>query len=191
MPQTASFLIGKALLNKLLKLYCSLSLILSISGCALFGGGSHKKSGSNGTASVPKVTVVTPPGGTDKNWRYLGLSDDGQLIVEINDASITPTDKPQIYKYQDRKTVSDINKFTAYTTGQPHYKFLLSNWQMDCNLKQYLILDTTLYDSSATIQLRYDYTNDNSVKWVKIGNGSLAGLQYNYICLNQKRNLGY
>lgn len=191
MPFMASFLIGKCV-NKRLKFYCSLGLIVNIGGCALFGGSSsHKKSGKNSAISVPKVTVVTPPVGNDKNWRYLGLSDDGQLIDEINDSSIKPTDKAQIYNYQDRKTVTDINKFTAYTTGQPHYKFLLSNWQMDCNSKQYLILNTTLYDSSAIEQLKYDYTTDNSVKWVKIGNGSLAQLQYNYICLNQKRNLGY
>ncbi len=82
-------------------------------------------------------------------------------------------------------------KFTAYTTGQPHYKYLISNWQMDCNLKQYLILNTVLYDSSAIELLRYDYTSNTSVKWIKIGSGSLAELQYNYICLNQKRNLGY
>ena len=175
------------------KHFCfTIALLLCISGCAWFGGGnSHKNSSYGGNTSVPKVTPVTPPGGTDKNWRYLGLSDDGQLIVEINDSSIKPTDKTQIYNFQDRKTVSDITKFTAYTTGQPHYKFLLSNWQMDCNSKQYLILNTILYDSSAIEQLKYDYTSDNSVKWIKIGSGSLAELQYNYICLNQKRNLGY
>lgn len=167
----------------------ALILNLSLSGCALFSSSSSKN--KNGSVTVPKVNAVTPPGGTGKNWRYLGLSDDGQLIVEINDNSISPTTKPQIYNFQDRKTVADPNKFTAYTSGQPHYKFLISNWQMDCNLKQYLIVNATLYDSSAIEQLRYDYTKDDSVKWIKIGSGSLAELQYNYVCLNQKRNLGY
>src|SRR5579863_4344991 len=188
MPVMASFLIGTYFMNRYVNLYSSLSLLLCVSSCAWFGSSSHKRSGAS---SVPKVTQVTPPGGTDKNWRYLGLSDDGQLIVEINDTSIKPDSKPQIYNYQDRKTVLDPNKFTAYTTGQPHYKFLLSNWQMDCNLKQYLILNTVLYDTSAIELIRYDYTTNNTVKWIKVGSGSLAELQYNYICLNQKRNLGY
>lgn len=189
MPFLASFLIGKYHMNKFLS-FGSLGLLLCINGCAWFGSdGSPKK--SNVAVSVPKVTQVTAPGGNDKNWRYLGLSDDGQLIVEINDTSITPDSKPQIYKYQDRKTVVEPTKFTSYTTGQPHYKFLLSNWQMDCNLKQYLILNSVIYDTSAVELLRYDYTTNSSVKWIKIGKGSLAELQYNYICLNQKRNLGY
>lgn len=153
----------------------------------MFSGSSSHKS----AVSVPKVTLRGPPGGTDKNWRYLGLSDDGQIIVEINDTSIITTATAQIYNYQDRKTVVEPNSFTAYTAGQPHYKFLLSNWQMDCNLKQSIILNTTLYDVSAVEQMHHDYSTDNSVKWIKIGSGSLAELQYNYICLNQNRNLGY
>lgn len=176
-------------MNKYIKLYFSSAVILSLSGCAWFGSGANKKSNSNGR--VPKVTTITPPGGNDKNWRYLGLSDDGKLIVEINDTSISQTNKPLIYNYQDRKSVVNPNTFNSYTTGQPHYKYLLSNWKMDCNTKQYLILNTTLYDTSAIEQLRYDYSTDNSVKWIKIGSGSLAELQYNYICQNQKRNLGY
>lgn len=171
-----------------LRTYISILLLISTSGCALF---SSSKSKSNQKINVPKVSTVTPPGGDDNSWRYLGLSDDGQLIVEINESTITPTNKAQIYNYQDRKTVANPDKFTAYTSGQPHYKFLLSNWQMDCNLKQYIILNTTLYDQLAVQQLRYDYTNNTNVKWIKVGNGSLAELQYKYICLNQKRNLGY
>lgn len=175
-------------MNKYLKSYSQLLIFLGIGGCALFGGNTQKKSGNG---AVPRVTTVAAPGGTDKNWRYLGLSDDSQLIVEINDTTITPTNKALIYNYQDRKTVVNPNKFTAYTNGQPHYKYLISNWQMDCNIKQYLIINSTLYSPLAVEQLRYDYSTDNSVKWIKIGSGSLAELQYNYICLNQKRNLGY
>ena len=153
----------------------------------MFGGisSSQKKTGK-----VPKVTTVTPPGGNGKNWRYLDLSDDKQLVSEINDSSITQTNKPLIYNYQDRKTVVDPNKFTAYVNGQPHYKYLLANWQMDCNSKQYIIVNAVLYNTSAAEQMHYDYSTDNSVKWVKIGSGSIAELQYKYICLNQKRNLG-
>ena len=163
---------------------------ISLSGCGWFWGSgstsSHKRQ-----SPLPKVTTVQEPGGNGRNWRYLGLSDDSQLINEINESSIQSTDKPLIYSYQDRKTVANINKFTAYVAGQPHYKFLISNWQMDCNTKQYLILNSTLYDELGVTQLTYNYVNGNNVKWVKIGGGSLAELQYNYICLNQKRNLGY
>ncbi|MCE3269435.1 MAG: hypothetical protein K0R49_1689 [Burkholderiales bacterium] len=188
MPFWHLFLMGYSYMNNYLKLYGSLSLLLIVNGCALFDS-SQKR--SNRPVSVPRVNQIISPGGNDKNWRYLGLSDDGQLIVEINDKSITTSNRPQVYDYQDRKTVVEPSKFTAYTTGQPHYKFLLSNWQMDCNLKQYLILNTIIYDSSAIELLRYDYTTNNNIKWMKIGKGSLAELQYNYICLNQKRKLGY
>lgn len=162
---------------------------ISLSGCGWFWGNGSTSSKKH--QPLPKVQTVQEPGGNGRNWRYLGLSDDGQLSNEINESSIKSTDKPLIYSYQDRKTVSNINKFTAYVTGQPHYKFLISNWQMDCNTKQYLILTSTLYDSLGVIQLTYNYNNNDNVRWVKIGSGSLAELQYNYICLNQKRNLGY
>jgi len=167
-------------------LWC-LIIVITLSSCALFNS---NKSKASGKTKLPKVTTATPPGGTDKNWRYLGMSDDGQLIDEINDTSIT-SNQPQLYYYQDRKTVATPDKFTSYLADQPHYKYLVSNWQMNCNDKSYIILNTTLYNESAVQLATYDYRADTNVKWIKIGSSSLAELQYEYICLNKNRNLGY
>jgi len=169
---------------------CGLLCFGLLTGCAWFGFGNTSKSSSSSKLKLPKAQALNPPGGTGKTWRYLGTSDDGQLTVEINDNSIKAAGT-QIYSYQDRKTVVSPEKFSSYMAGQPHYKYLISNWQVNCNLKQYIIQDTNLYNESAVKLLSYDYTKNDSVKWIKIGSGSLASLQYDYVCQNKNRNLGY
>ena len=168
---------------------CGLLCFSLLNGCAWFSS-NNASSKSAGKVKLPKVPALNPPGGTGKTWRYLGTSDDGQLIVEINDSSIHMTES-QIYNYQDRKTVASTTNFTAYLAKQPHYKYLISNWRINCDLQQYIILNTVLYNETAQKLLSYDYTKDNNVKWIKIGSGSLASLQFDYVCLNKNRNLGY
>jgi hypothetical protein len=169
---------------------CSLLCFGLLTGCAWFSSGKSSKPSSSGKVKLPRVKSLNPPGGIGKTWRYLGTSDDGQLVVEINDSSIHMTESP-IYTYQDRKTVVSPSGFTSYMAGQPHYKYLISNWQVNCEHEQYIILNTTLYNESAVKLLSSDYTKDSNVKWIKVGSGSLAALQYDYVCQNKNRNLGY
>jgi hypothetical protein len=158
---------------------------LSLTSCAWFSSPPKKS-----TLTLPKVPPVTVPGGSGDNWRYLGTSSDNQLVVEINDKSIS-VKGVQIYAFQDRKMVVAPHKFSSYLPNQPHYKYIITNWQMDCNNKQYLIETATLYNEVGAVLLTYDYSQNVNVKWIKFGSGSIAELQYNYICLNQNRMLGY
>lgn len=171
-----------------LKDYCLILLVVNLGGCAFFG--SSSKSSKSGKSNLPKVPPKVVPGGTGSNWRYLGTSDDGQLVIEINDASITSA-KIQVYNFQDRKTAVSPTTFTSYTKNQPQYKYILSSWQIDCGNKQYIIESATLYNDSGAVLQQYDYTHNSNIRWVKFGSGSIAELQYNYICLNKNRTLGY
>ena len=186
--------VARMKINSISLLLYSLTLnFLALNGCAFFGGGSGSKTASSGKVTVPKVPAVAKPGGESSSWRYLGTTNDGQLIDEINDNSISSgvsSKNTQVYNFQDRKTVVNPNKF-AYPTDQAHFKFLLSHWQMDCNSKEYLLNDATLYNESGVKISTNSYTSDNSVTWLKLGSGTFAEMQYAYICQNKNRNLGY
>ena len=179
------------LLSKMKKnLYLILLINTLLSGCAWFGLNSSSSKPSK--TSIPKTPISQKPGGLD-NWRYMGTTDDGTMVDEININSINSgvsSDNTQIFNFVDRKTVTAPNKF-AYPSDEPRFKYLISTWQMDCNSKEYLMRTTTLYNESGTKLTAYDYTNDDNVKWLKIGSGSFAQMQYNFICLNINRNLGY
>ncbi len=166
-------------------------LISTLSGCGLFSSNTPKKTSSSG--KVPKVSQIQKPGGDGDTWRYLGTANDGQLVDEINDSSISSgisNNNTQIYNFQDRKTVIAPKKF-SYPSNQPHFKYLLSTWQMDCNNKMYLLNSATLYNESGVKIINYNYANDSSVTWLKFTSGNFAQMQYDYICTNKNRNLGY
>jgi hypothetical protein len=172
--------------NHYLKLITIATTCLFLSNCATNSKNSGAKSGGR---IVPATQKFTLPGGNSSNWRYLGTTDDNLIANEISDSSIESSGK-QTYKYQDRKTIVDVNSF-EYLPNQPKYKFALGSWLMDCSSKQYLILKISIYDKLGNLIKNYDYTNNDSVKWLQFGEGSLANIQYNYICLNVNRNLGY
>ncbi|MDQ5920448.1 MAG: hypothetical protein QG673_504 [Pseudomonadota bacterium] len=166
-----------------------------VSGCAWLGGGNSSGSNKSGKTSIPKTGLIHKPGGTGSNWRYLGTTDDGILVDEIDVNSIskaTNNSNGQISSYQDRKTVVLPNKFT-YPSNQPNFKYLISTWQMNCTSKEYLLNTVTLYNESGVKLIHYNYSNDSDVKWLKPGDGSFANEQYNLICVDNAtaRNLGY
>ena len=168
-----------------------LFLNIVVSGCAWFGGtgSSYKPSKTN----IPKLPQSQKPGGTGDNWRYIGTTDDNSMIDEINVNSINSgvsTNNTQIFNFEDRKTVTAPNKF-AYPTNEPRFKYLISSWQINCSTQEYLMRTTTLYNESGTKLTAYDYINDSNIKWLKLGNGSFAHMQYNFVCLNINRDLGY
>ena len=139
-----------------------------------------------GKTVVPKVPKFTLPGGNLDNWRYIGTTANGKFADEINDASIKST-AIQTYKFTDRKTMI-TNKAILPSNV---YKFTIGQWLMDCSNKQYLLTNISTYDTYGTLIKNFDYASNDSVKWLKFGNGSIAEMQYNYICLNQNKSLGY
>ncbi|MBP9743277.1 MAG: hypothetical protein KBD37_07965 [Burkholderiales bacterium] len=164
--------------------------LISLTGCAWFGGSST--SNKSGKTKIPKTAAIQKPGGSGSNWRYLGTTDDGVLVdeVDINSISKNVNNGTTLSSYQDRKTVILPNKF-AYPSNQPHFKYLISTWQMNCDSKEYLLNTVTLYNESGVKLIHYNYANDSDVKWLRLGDGSFANMQYNFICLNNNRNLGY
>ena len=162
-------------------------IAITISGCAMFGGN------SNNSSKIPKTSQTQKPGGNGENWRYLGTTDDGSLIDEIDVNSISSgasKQNTQVFNFEDRKTEISPGLF-PYPTNQPRFKYLISTWQINCNSKEYLLNTATLYNDTGVKLIRYNYANDANVKWLKLGNGSFAVMQYNFICLNTNRNLGY
>ncbi|MFN8770189.1 MAG: surface-adhesin E family protein [Neisseriaceae bacterium] len=160
-----------------------------ISGCASTKKSSNFGGSTKTKVSVPRVPKFVLPGGNSGNWRYIGTTEDNQIADEIDDSSIKSS-KVQTYQYLDRKTIINPNTFN-YSKDQPRYKFSISSWEMDCANQQYLLTKATIYDTYGTLIKGYDYSKDDSVKWLKFGQSSIASIQYNYICLNQNKMLGY
>ena len=158
-----------------------------LNGCAWVGS-----IGKKSNNIVPKTTLIQKPEGSGNNWRYLGTTDDGVLIDEINVTSIIgePITDKQIFSFQDRKTVITPNKFT-YPINQPHFKYLISTWKINCITQEYLLDTAILYNESAVKLTQYNYANDINVKWVKLVDSSFAKLQYEFACQNTNRDLGY
>lgn len=159
-------------------------ILVCLTNCAIFNATNKNK------IKIPKVQLSNVPGGNLNNWRYLGTSADNQLIEEINESSIS-LQSEHLYKYQDRKTVISMAQYSSYVASQPKYKYVISEWQMDCIKQQYLITSSVLYDEDGKEIKQYNYSQDPDIRWIKFGNESLGELQYNYICLNKHRNLGY
>jgi hypothetical protein len=168
-----------------LRFFALILLSTGFTGCALFS--SPKRSTRYRIPTTPQAQI---PGTTNDNWRYLGTTADGQLIIEINESSITGTSTLQVYSFNERKTIVDPRTF-SYGVNMPRYKYMLSNWQMNCSTLQYIIIAATVYDQYGKKLQGYDYSHDNSVRWLQFGTGSIAQMEYNFICLGQNRNLGY
>ena len=170
-----------------------LILNLLLNGCAWFGSQPSTSGTRRKTTTIPHTKLTQIPYGNGDNWRYLGITPNNSLIDEINSASIkniNSINTPTTISYQDRKTVTLPNKF-IYSPNQPHFKYVLSNWQINCITKEYLLSDTTLFDNLGNQISHYHYINNVNVAWLKIEPNSFSQLQFNFICLRINNNLGY
>lgn len=169
--------------------YITLILAISIMSACSSNKSPYSKSytGSSGKSknSLPKVPARIVPGGSGDNWRYLGVTGNSALAIEINESSINKQ-SGNIYKYQDRKTVVNPANF-AYN-GTPNYYYSLSWWKINCDTKQYLTLETALYDGYGKSIKNYSFSNNS---FANVASGSVAETQYNYVCNNVYRNVGY
>lgn len=164
-------------------------IIVLVTGCANSKMSTDNNKNSRTNLQIPKSPKFTLPGGSYNNWRYIGTTLDNQIADEIDDNSIKSVDI-QTYQYQDRKTIISPRTF-IYVQGQTPYKFALSEWIMDCAKHAYLLQHVNIYDTYGAFIKNYDYSKDNSVKWLNFGENTIASMQYNYICLNQNKMLGY
>lgn len=168
--------------------YSSLGLLVLLNGCAWFSssrGTTHKKT------ALPKAPTIRVPGGIGDNWRYIGTTTDGLIVVELNNNSIQAVkNNNELFNFEDRKTVVEPSQYT-YSANQPHFKYIINTWQMDCQNKKYLLINANMYNQAAVSIGKFDYSNNNDVKWLNFGEGSIADLEYKFVCLNQNRNLGY
>ncbi len=168
-------------MNKQIKSLLFSSLIVSI----LCNCGTSPSGKSRTKSKIPKVPAKQLPGGTTDNWRYLGTSQDGQIAVEISESSIIKSDNKA--KFQDRKTI--INSAVLGSQNpMGNYKYSLSWWNMDCTSKQYYISNTVIYDTYGKLIKAYNFS---STQAIAISSGSIAELQYNYVCQGVNRQLGY
>ena len=158
----------------------SLRYLLIILNLSLLNGCAINSSTKSWKSSVPKVPAKQLPGGSADTWRYLGSTN--LVAVEINESSISTN--ANFDSFQDRKTVIEPNKLNYQGTA---YKYALSWWQLNCTHKQYLINATSLYDSFGKLITTYPLTTN----WSTIASGSIAELQYNYLCQGTNRTLGY
>lgn len=169
-------------MKQIYKISILIIVSLGLSNCAT---NSSKKSYKPKKSTIPKVPAKQIPGGTTDNWRYLGTSQDGQIAVEISESSISKT--ANSVKFQDRKTLTNTQKnSTSGTIG--NYKYSLSWWNMDCSSKQYYINNTAIYDDYGKLLKNYNFS---STQAITISGGSIAELQYNYVCQGVNRQIGY
>lgn len=161
--------------------------VLFLNGCATNSSSSYKKSKSKSKNTLPRVPAKSLPGGSGDNWRYLGSSQNGQLAIEINESSIKTIN--EMNNFQDRKTVVEPAKFN-YQGLTARYKYSLSWWQLDCNQRQYSIRSTDLYDAYGKLVKSYTFSGADSDA-AAIASGSIAELQYNYLCIGSNRSVGY
>ena len=173
---------------RLFKYPSSFLCFVILGSCAFFSSSPNK---SAQRTPLPKAPANIIPEGSGDNWRYIGTTNDGMLVIEINNNSIVPLKNPsEIFAFVDRKTVAEPAQF-IYPNSQPHFKYLINSWQMDCQNKKYILTNAKMYNQAAKLLGNYNYTNNNNVKWLNFGAGSIAELEYKFICLNQNRNLGY
>ncbi|MDD3266161.1 MAG: hypothetical protein PHC75_03135 [Burkholderiales bacterium] len=137
-------------------------------------------------SKMPRVPAKVLPGGNGDNWRYLGLSYNGSFGVEINDSSINAVGNNK-YSFQERKTIMDTNLY-PYPPNSLRYTYSISNWQMNCNNKSYIINSTVLYDQLGKQIKEMPLYSD---KEAQVKSGSIAWQEYNYICNGVGRNIGY
>lgn len=157
-------------------------LTILLSNCAINSSTKNTKAKKK---PVPKVPAKQLPGGTTDNWRYLGTSQDGQIAVEISESSIAKTDNQT--KFQDRKTIINPTVLGNHNS-LGNYKYSLSWWNMNCGTKQYFITNTAIYDDYGRLIKNYNFSNNQPIN---INGGSIAELQYNYVCQSINRQIGY
>lgn len=163
--------------------------ICTISACSSNRSPNYTKSysgtSSKSKTSIPKVPTRLMPGGSGDNWRYLGATENGNLAIEINESSIA-NQQSNSYKYQDRKTIIEPSNFPF--NGLPNYRYSLSWWIMNCDSQQYKITSTSLFDSYGKPIKNYYFDQSN---YSNVTKGTISEKQYNYICNNNYRNIGY
>jgi hypothetical protein len=176
------------MLKNLLLLYL-LGLILT--NCAWFGGSWNNNSSSK-KVKLPSANLSKAPGGVGADWRYMGITKDNQITDEIDANSIENVNINSMpnFIYRDRKTIVNPLQYN-YPPEQPQFKYLISSWQMNCKTKQYLLNSTTLFNAKGQQISQNSYINNVNVNWLQIDANSFAQLQFNFVCLNQNRNLGY
>ncbi len=176
--------------SSLLYLIFLLYLCLFLNSCGIFNWFSSSKS-IGIPAEFGKGQKTYTPGGSGTNWRYLGTTKNGLLVDEIDSSSITyqqNNNNNKIANYKERKVIIYPNLFT-YPSNQPRFKYLISNWQINCDTKQYNLIDTTLYSETSQKIISYNYSKNSN--WQKINEKSFSNLQFNFVCLNINKNLGY
>lgn len=172
--------------KKILIAILSLVIIISCSSTKA-SYSANKPSRSSGTKSkFPKVPPKQVPGGIGDNWRYLGLTSDKLIAIEINESSIKNNGLST--NFQDRKTIIEPKKFNYKTT--PEYKYSLSWWQIDCSKQLYSINSTSIYDLYGNLIKSYSFGKQN-IASSAIPQDSIANEQYQYICKGINRGLGY
>ena len=151
---------------------------------------SRKSTTAADKVQLPKIPLKPYQPGLDTVWHYIGKSQDSKLIAEIDTGNISKTSNPKVYQFRDRKTITDPKSFD-FGSIQPKFKYVISHWQINCESRQYVVLNATTYDAKGIQLTTVNYANNPAIKWLKIGNNSIANSQYDFICKNKDRNLSY
>lgn len=133
------------------------------------------------TALLLAACVTTSPPASmpaaQGNWQALGVSASSNIKYELDKNSIRR--QGNSVTFNDRKTVIDPKQ--QYYANTPAYKTAISTTQMNCDSKNFRILDVTLFDQNGEI-LREDHFSDTDLRPMGITNGSAAQEQYQQVC---------
>jgi hypothetical protein len=149
----------------------------------------NRKNNNSDKIVLPKVNRINIPGGTNINWHYIGTDIEHNFSTEIDESSIKLI-KDNIYKYTSRKTIFKPS-ILNYLPQEKKYKYHIANWFFDCDTKEFVLIDLVTYDNLGNQLSTYNYKEKIQLKWNKVGVSTIAEKEYNYICLNEGRNIGY
>jgi len=155
------------------KLSIYLGLIVITSSCAT---GNVTKRSTIPTKNL-KRTVV--PSGKNYNWRFLGKNNNYEITDEIDENSVTIIGN-NVFQFKERKTFINSDPFPEGYT--------INNVKMRCADQTFAIIASNSYNRQGVLVSSKAIDNEEFVDIVK---NSFAFSQYQYVCINKNRTIGY
>ncbi|MBH5329778.1 hypothetical protein H9Q10_08865 [Eikenella sp. S3360] len=116
-------------------------------------------------------------GGPGGSWKEVGVSPNGNMRYEIDNASIRKTGNQA--SFRERITVS--NPKTEHYVNTPHFKTAVNQWLFDCQARTRRLVSVEMWDASGNKLASHQY-GANGRQPVPVVRGSAGGSQFETAC---------